>query len=132
MIVGLLIFGASNNLYLRINSLSHQPPLQVGVPEAPQGAVVACAPERQVPQALLLATAKKRLLHYLPFLTLLTVPLYISGSLLLSHCLLLLRNILLPRMLCSTYSAIPDTCLFKYPIKLETLIFGGILTHKCT
>ena len=44
-----------------------------GLPEAPQGAFDTCAPERRVSQALLLATAKKRLLHYLLFLTLLTV-----------------------------------------------------------
>ena len=42
------------------------------MPEAPQGAFDTCAPERRVSQALLLATAKKRLLRYLLFLTLLT------------------------------------------------------------
>ena len=49
-----------------------------GLQEAPQGAFNTCAPERRVSQALLLATAKKRLLHYLLFVTLLTALQYTS------------------------------------------------------
>ena len=45
-----------------------------GLPEAPQGAFDTCSPKRRVSQALLLAAAKKRLLHYLLFLNLLTAP----------------------------------------------------------
>lgn len=49
-----------------------------GLERAPQGAFITCAPERRVSQAFLLASAKKRILHYLLFLTLLTVLRYIS------------------------------------------------------
>lgn len=45
---------------------------------APQGAFVACSPQRRVLQALLLATATKRLLHYLLSLILPTVLLHTS------------------------------------------------------
>ena len=47
----------------------------------PQGAFVTCTPERRELQALLLATARKRLLHYLLFLILLPALLYTSVQL---------------------------------------------------
>lgn len=50
--------------------------LQQPLDKAPQGATITCTPKRRVLQALLLATAKKRLPHYLLFLILPTVLLY--------------------------------------------------------
>ena len=63
----------ANRPKLHGQAKSPTPTSSGGLPEAPQGAFDTCAPERRVSQALLLATAKKRLLHYLLFLTLLTV-----------------------------------------------------------